>query len=203
MIYVLIGKSCTGKSVIARRLKRQYMLSPIITYTTRPKRDREVDGEEYHFINEEQLSIYKKNGKVIEERSYCTASNLGSPFVHSTITQWYYATIDDGELYSQSLHRIIIGTIESYLTLVHHFGSDKVIPIYIYADDDIRMKRMERRESRQKNPNYKEMYRRFLADNKDYSMENICSANLKYRVANNDNLDACVKKVFKIILKNS
>lgn len=177
-----MGKSGSGKDTIFNKLCIQTSLRPIILYTTRPKRHNEINGREYYFINEKQLEDYRNQHKIIEERVYYTVDG-----------PWYYATIDDGQ-FALNQHLLLIGTLEVYLTLVHYFGKDTVIPIYIYVEDTVRKKRLEQREAQQEIPNYKELYRRFLADNKDFSEQNLQEAGIAtYYI--NDELDKCVEDI--------
>ena len=48
-LYVLMGKSASGKDTIYRRLLEdmQLKLKPVVPYTTRPIRSGEEDGREY------------------------------------------------------------------------------------------------------------------------------------------------------------
>ena len=41
---ILLGKSCSGKTTIQKELSKLGM-SPIIQYTTRPKRENEIHGK--------------------------------------------------------------------------------------------------------------------------------------------------------------
>lgn len=52
---VLVGESASGKSSIERELIA-LGFNKIVTYTTRPMRKEDVDGETYHFITEEQFN---------------------------------------------------------------------------------------------------------------------------------------------------
>lgn len=52
---VLVGESASGKSSIERELVA-LGFNKIVTYTTRPMRKEDVDGETYHFITEEQFN---------------------------------------------------------------------------------------------------------------------------------------------------
>lgn len=58
---VLVGESASGKSSIEKCLVENYGYNKIVSYTTRPPRDGEVDGVDYHFITTEQF--YKLNGQ--------------------------------------------------------------------------------------------------------------------------------------------
>ena len=56
-IFYLMGKSASGKDTIYQKLMQdeELMLNPIVLYTTRPIRDGELDGVDYHFVSEEQV----------------------------------------------------------------------------------------------------------------------------------------------------
>ena len=69
-----------------------------------------------------------------------------------------------------------------------------MIPLYIQVDDGIRLSRALERERAQNYPQYAEMCRRFLADQNDFSEENILKAGIWKRFQNH-NLDECVKEI--------
>ncbi len=181
-IFCLMGKSSSGKDTIFAKLKQSKVLKPIVPYTTRPMRNSEMQGREYYFINEEKLKEYQAKQKVIEQRVY-----------HTINGPWYYATIDDGQ-FSNEDNYIMIVTLEAYVSLVKYFGQDKVIPIYVNVEDGKRLERALRREQEQDHPNYDELCRRFLADNSDFSEENLKTANIKKYYENN-NLEECIEEI--------
>ncbi len=55
MIIVLVGKTCSGKDTIAKELCNTHGLKRIVTYTTRPPRDGEEDGVDYHFVTDSEF----------------------------------------------------------------------------------------------------------------------------------------------------
>ena len=61
-IFFVLGKSCSGKDTIFKKLKedRELNLNTVTGYTTRPMREGEINGVEYFFVNNEEL---KKSGK--------------------------------------------------------------------------------------------------------------------------------------------
>lgn len=64
---VLIGASGSGKTSVAKELeKRGY--SRVVTYTTRPMRDGEKDGVDYHFLSDDDFDTIK--GLFIEQSTY-------------------------------------------------------------------------------------------------------------------------------------
>ncbi len=183
-IYYLMGKSAAGKDTIYTKLCEKYPLfKNIVIYTTRPKRDNEKDGKDYHFTDLETLKEYENEGKVIEMRVYNTVYG-----------DWYYATVADETLDLNTFTYIGIGTLESFIKLRDYFGSSKVIPFYIEVEDSVRLERAFDREKIQKEPKYDEMCRRFLADNEDFSEENLKRANIKKRY-NNFDLEKCLSDI--------
>lgn len=56
---VLCGESASGKSSIEKYLVENYGYSKIVSYTTRPPREGEVDGVDYHFVTVEEFQHWK------------------------------------------------------------------------------------------------------------------------------------------------
>ena len=52
---VLVGESASGKSSIEKYLVDNYGYHKVVSYTTRPPREGEIDGVDYHFISEEKF----------------------------------------------------------------------------------------------------------------------------------------------------
>ena len=111
-------------------------------------------------------------------------------------------TADDGQIDINSGKKyIVIGTLEAYEQFCKYFGSEHILPIYIEVDDGIRLKRALDREKLQKTPQYEEMCRRFLADTKDFSEENLKKANINKRYNNDKDIDSCLQIIAKDILE--
>lgn len=191
-IVYLCGKSSTGKDTVYKRLltDKDLNLKTIVPYTTRPIREGEVEGREYHFIDESKVEEFEKNGRIIELRAYNT--------VHGV---WKYMTIDDGSFDLEKESFIYIGTLESYINSVKYFSSDRLLPILIEVDDGVRLTRALEREKKQDNPKYEELCRRFLADASDFSEEKIAEAGIATRF-NNEDLETCVSSIKKYIQEN-
>lgn len=190
-IFCLMGKSSSGKDTIFNETKqdKELNLKPIIPYTTRPRRTNETNGVEYFFINEKELNQFEKENKIIEKRVY-----------HTVYGDWFYGTINDGQIDIDNNNYLLIATLEAYKSLREYFGDTKVFPLYIEVEDGIRLDRALKREKSQQNPNYEEVCRRFLADNKDFSFENLSSLNIDKSYIN-ENLEECIENVKKEILK--
>ena len=67
---VIIGESASGKSTVADFLEKQYQYKKIITYTTRPKREYEKDGVDYHFLTDNQFDELNERGFFAETAIY-------------------------------------------------------------------------------------------------------------------------------------
>lgn len=190
-LYVVMGKSSSGKDTIFNRLKEQKELGlrTITGYTTRPMRDGETDGKEYHFVSEGRLAQMRAAGKVIECRTYQT---IYGP--------WSYFTADDGQIEVDGDNRYLyIGTLESYASIRNYFGGEMVVPIYIEVEPGIRLERALSRERKQEKPKYTEMCRRFLADEEDFKEENLKKLEIAKRFANNGELEACLKEIMAFL----
>ena len=182
-IFYLMGKSGSGKDTIYKHIKEQMPeLKNIVIYTTRPIRSDELDGVAYHFSNDEMLQKFQEEGKVIELREYNTIHGI-----------WKYFTVDDGQFDAQE-NLVAIGTLESYVKMKEYFGEEKMVPLYIEVEDGLRLERALKRERKQNAPKYEEMCRRFLADAKDFSEENLGRAGIKKRYQNNL-LEDCVHEI--------
>lgn len=70
MILVLLGPSCSGKDTICQKLVDYYNLKKIVSYTTREKRQCEIEGIDYHFINESQFKDMVDSGEICEWEEY-------------------------------------------------------------------------------------------------------------------------------------
>ena len=189
-IFCLMGKSSSGKDTIFKEINedKDLDLKPIISYTTRPKRINETNGVEYFFINKDELNKFEKENKVIEKRVY-----------HTVHGDWFYGTINDGQIDLGKNNYLLITTLEAYESLRNYFGDDKVLPFYIDIEDSIRLERALEREKRQDKPNYDELCRRFLADNQDFSDENLSNLGInKFYI--NENLQSCINNIKKDIL---
>lgn len=184
-IFFVLGKSCSGKDTIFRKLKenKELNLKTIIGYTTRPKRQGEKDGEEYFFVTSNELENLKKEGKVIECRNYNTVHGI-----------WSYFTADDGQIDLNQGDYIYIGTLESYKEMVKFYGENTVVPLYIEVETGERLWRAIKREREQNNPKYAELCRRFLADEEDFKDENIINAGIQKRYQNAV-LEECISEI--------
>ena len=168
-IYYIIGKSASGKDSILKGLleDRTLGIREVIQYTTRPIRDGETEGVEYHFVTPAEVEVFREEGRIIELREYQT--------VHGP---WQYMMVDDGTIDLEAHDYAAVGTVESYTKVRDYFGEDRVVPFYIDLDPGERLQRALDRERQHLRPKYAEMCRRFLADEKDFAPEKLEAAGL-------------------------
>lgn len=190
-IFYIMGKSSSGKDTIYNRLRidEGLKLSNLILYTTRPMREGEIQGREYHFVTDERFCQLEKEGKVIEARTYQTVYG-----------PWTYFTADDGQMKDTEKSYLGIGTLESYVQLKNYYGESRICPVYIEVEDGERLKRAIAREEQQQTPKYEEMCRRFLADARDFSEEKLQEAGITKRFYNTE-LESCIKEIKNYIQK--
>ncbi len=186
-IFIIMGKSATGKDTIFKRLleNKELDLKSVTGYTTRPIRSGETNGVEYYFVSEERLNNLRDDNKVIELRTYPTMHGL-----------WSYFTVNDGQMDLVNSNYLFIGTLESYEQIKNYYGADVVVPIYIEVEDGLRLKRALHRERKQEHPKYKELCRRFLADEEDFSEENLKKLDIRKRYQNAD-INICLYEIIQ------
>lgn len=180
-IVYLLGKSASGKDTVYSliRQNQRWKLETITLYTTRPMRDGETEGEQYHFVTMDQAAELETQGRVIEQRVYQTVYG-----------PWKYMTVDDGQFDADGRY-LMIGTLESYRKIREYFGDEAMLPVYLEVDDGVRLERAMAREKTQKVPKYAEMCRRFLADEADFSQEKLLEAGIEKRFDNTE-LECCM-----------
>lgn len=176
MIRIYMGKSAAGKDFLQHK-DMKTGLKPIISYTTRPMRDGEVNGVAYHFVDREEFETLRLQKKFVESRSYHT-------LVNNVPDIWYYAApwVNPDDNWVTVLD---LDGAQAFLTA---YGSSKIELILVEADEEIRKKRAMSRGGFDEI----EWNRRVIADNNDFSEEKIKTLELIYG-----------KKITRIINENS
>lgn len=192
-IVILMGASNSGKDTIYAKLLKEnpFQLQKIVPCTTRPIRDGEVEGNEYYFKTQAEYEEMQRNKEIIEQRSYQTMHGI-----------WHYFT-GAQNINLETANYITINTLVGYDQFVMYYGHPQILPILIQVDDGVRLQRALDRERKQANPKYEEMCRRFLADAKDFSLENIQKRNIPHDniIDNSNDFEDTVRKVNKVLEK--
>jgi guanylate kinase len=185
-IAFIMGKSSSGKDSIYKALADDAQLGfrRVVPYTTRPMRTGERNGGEYYFVDEAKVQELESAGKLIELRSYDTIQGT-----------WKYFTVDDGQIDLERGIYLVIGTLEAYEGFCGYFGSEHIMPIYIEVESGERLSRALMRERQQSSPDYRELCRRFLADEEDFSEERLAQCHIAKRYSNDSGLEECIRKI--------
>ena len=190
-IFYVMGKSSSGKDTIYKQLReRDKALRTVVPYTTRPIREGETEGVEYFFVDIDKLARMREDRQIIEERSYNTKCGV-----------WTYFTADDGQIDLEKYDYLMIGTLVSYSALKEYFGAEKIVPVYIQVEDGERLLRAVSRARKEPVPKYADLCRRFLADEKDFSEEQLQRAGVEVRFENED-LEKCLEEIERFIEEN-
>lgn len=145
---LLIGKTATGKDTIQKELIKIGMNS-VVSYTTRPKREHETEGVEYHFITKEDFLNKEEQGFFAETVSYNVASG----------ETWYYGSaVED-----LSDDKVIIVNPHG-LEQLRKIKSLNPIAFYITAGEETICNRL-----RERGDNAAEARRRLNADDVDFA----------------------------------
>lgn len=149
-IIALFGKSGAGKDTIQKWIMKHYpnKFNSIVSCTTRPKREGEIDGKDYFFLTNEEFAQKVLDLSMLEATEF---------------RNWYYGTsIDQLDKDKINIGVFNIAGIEALL-------EDKrldIFPVLVYASDKTRLLRALNREE---NPDCAEICRRFKTDNDDFA----------------------------------
>ena len=70
MIYIITGPSGVGKNTIIEAMSTDLDFYFSVSHTTRPQREGEVDGKDYHFVTEEEFNSLVDENLMIEYEQY-------------------------------------------------------------------------------------------------------------------------------------
>jgi len=137
-LILLVGESASGKSTIEKQLVN-YGYSKIVSYTTRPMREGEVNGIDYHYISEEDFLYHLKINFFAEYTVY---------------NGWYYGIAHED-------------CLDNSVVVVEPHGFRQLLKIpnlhiksfYIQVPERVRLKRMVDRGD-----NLMEVFRRIFSD---------------------------------------
>lgn len=153
LIYAIAGPAGAGKDTIINHLLTNYpsTFHKIVSCTTRPPRDYEIEGEDYHFLTEDQFIDEIESGNMVE---WCSFNN------------WYYGTRFSDLACSEGIINIGAFNPTGVKTLKQFDNSIIDTKVYYVAAPD--KMRLIRQLNREKNPDIEEILRRYQTDKKDF-----------------------------------
>lgn len=187
-LFVLIGKSGSGKSTIESMINDGGYAKKIISTTTRKPRSTEIQGESYYFISQTIFDIYLKQGQYAEHSTYPTVWGLASYGINKNDIK-----LDEG-------NAIAVVNPHGYFQLVESLGKENVVGIYIDRNDRKRViSAIERDKSDDLVSILEEVTRRIKADERDFEgMKDKADY-----VVKNHRLHIAIDKVIEIIKKET
>lgn len=88
MLYVIVGNTCSGKTTLQKELVKLTGVKPLVTYTNRPMRENEVEGEDYFFISTKEI----ENPMYVNKRYFYTVNDV-KPYIYGI----HYDDLQDTE----------------------------------------------------------------------------------------------------------
>ncbi len=79
VLLIISGPSGVGKTTICKRLVDRLDAFLSVSCTTRPRRDNEVDGQDYHFISREAFEARLERGEFLEYACVYGGQYYGTP----------------------------------------------------------------------------------------------------------------------------
>lgn len=180
---ILLGKSAAGKDYILNHLKENFGFNSIVSHTTRPIRENEINGKDYYFITTKEFSKMLRDEEFIETREYTTCFNNKQDV-------WYYGI--SKEEFDNKSKKICVVDTSGQKEIIEYYGKENIISIYIDVEDNIREQRAKLRGSFSQS----EWDRRLKDDNKKFK-------NIKYDyiVKNNGTIEDFQKNIQNILRK--
>lgn len=178
-VFAIVGKSGAGKDYLLQKVvsMEPTIFNEIISCTTRPKRENETDGVNYHFISTDDF-IYKKNHGEMLEVSY--------------FRDWWYGTSLDSLIED----KINIGVFNP--TGIISLSKNSNINLTIFYLDTEDKERLMRQLTRETNPDTDEIVRRYITDERDFLEFQFTEGESNYYL-NNDTVDELVDNLALII----
>lgn len=184
-LFVFTGESSSGKDTIIKHLmnyikEHQLNILKFPSYTSRPKRFGEVNGDEYYFVDNKTFDKHYKEGKVVEYNTY----NVKGEY------WFYYSLLEQINLKEHSYVKICnpSGTAQ----LKSQFKG-QVVTIHINCPSDIRKQRYMSRGTLDDS-----WERRYKQDIKDFKY---FKANYEITNDGTKSLDKIVQEIINIITK--
>lgn len=148
-ILIIMGKSGAGKDTLARALTQALLESEmIVSCTTRPIRDNEQNGVDYHFLTHDEFAEQINNGEMIEATIF---------------NDWCYGT----SINNLSKDKLNIGVYNPQgVELLQSLDNIDTYVIYLNVKDKIRLLRCLEREEE---PWVDEIIRRYGTDKEDFA----------------------------------
>lgn len=171
-ILAIYGMSAAGKDTFLNHLSNNFDLNKILLTTSRPPREKEIDGVDY---------LFKKKKDILRDDNFLWPIDYNN---------WIYAIAKE----SIKNDKINVGIFNLYWMKKLFEDNDEhfdLMAIEVSASDKDRLMRSLRRE---KNPNCDEICRRFLADKQDFN-------DVEFNCAKKEYIEKHPNKIYELPLQ--
>lgn len=173
-IIALIGEAGSGKDTIMQGILKRCptQFHEIISCTTRPIREGEKNGVNYHFLTPNDFTDKVTNNEMLE---------------YTIFNNWFYGTSYD----SLQPDTINIGVFNpAGIRSLYQFDDIDLTVYRIICSDKTRMLRQLNREE---HPNVDEIVRRYKTDQEDFSTLNFCYTEIKNE--NEEDMESAIESI--------
>ncbi|MRG86863.1 guanylate kinase [Salinibacillus xinjiangensis] len=131
-LFIYTGPDGSGRKTIAQMVATMFEMVTVLSYTTRPPRHYETDGEDYHFVNEQTFKKMEKNQEFLESVE---------------IDGFYYGIREEDISKAFTSNNLVYLALnpEGTEKLKQMYG-DNVIRFFIYADRETVLYRQKERQ---------------------------------------------------------
>jgi guanylate kinase len=133
---ILIGKSSVGKDTLLNYMVQQGY-KKVVSHTSRPKREYETDGWDYHFVSKDEFIKMQDTGNFIQTRTYDTVQN-------GNFDTWYYGLYKNEISFSQN--NVVIFDVQGAKDFID-ITDTNVLVVNLMLDDEDRKERAKARGS--------------------------------------------------------
>ena len=131
-LFVLVGKSCSGKTTILNEVLSKLEIPVLMSYTTRPPRNGEIDGKEYKFVDMHTFDTDYKNEDILEYDVFR---------IDSIRQSWVYYTKKSDLLLPQTSQIKVVSPTGLAQLMSNKELKNNIVSIYIESSDKLRQKR--------------------------------------------------------------
>lgn len=179
-VFVLVGQTASGKTTIFQKLQHQlHNVIGVVAYTTRDKRQNEINGYDYNFITEKYMKCLNEMNELDCVKTFVDANERKLTYALPTLEK------------EADINKILIIDPDGFRKLKEKYG-DLIVSIYLQRDYESRYESLLSRGD-----DTKEIKRRLESDLADF--EGIVAA-CDY-VVTNDFTEKPVKQIKEYINK--
>ena len=131
-LFVLVGKSASGKSTILNDVLSKLDIPVLLSNTTRPPRDNEIDGVDYNFVDMHTFDTDYKNENILEYDVFR---------LDSLKQTWVYYTKKSDLLLPQTSQIKVVSPTGLAQLMSNKELKDNIVSIFIDCPDKLRQKR--------------------------------------------------------------